>query len=98
MEGSETAADIIRKKFKDLKISQETKELVRRLSLSDEEMNDEKTKHILGYRGCRKFFLTQTYWLILWTTGTINKQNFCCKSTINLTPFLPKEFRYRLHF
>lgn len=51
MEGSETAADIIRKKFKDLKISQETKELVRRLSLSDEEMNDEKTKHILGYMG-----------------------------------------------
>lgn len=51
MEGSETAADIIRKKFKGLKISQETKELVRGLSLSAEEMNDEKTKHILGYKG-----------------------------------------------
>ena len=32
-------------------------------------------------------FLIQTSWLILWTTGTINKRNFCCKSTINLTPF-----------
>ena len=50
-EGSEMAADIIRKKFKGLKISKETKELVRGLSLSAEEMNDEKTKHILGYKG-----------------------------------------------
>ena len=50
-EGSEMAADIIRKKFKGLKISKETKELVRGLSLSAEEVNDEKTKHILGYKG-----------------------------------------------
>lgn len=45
-----TAAEIIRNKFKRLTISDETKELVQGLSLSSEEMNDERTKHILGYR------------------------------------------------
>ncbi len=45
----ETAADKIRKKFKGLQISKETKELVSDLSLSPEEMNDERTKYILGY-------------------------------------------------
>lgn len=44
-----SAAEIIRKKFKGLPISQETKDLVRGLSLSSEEMNDERTQHILGY-------------------------------------------------
>lgn len=43
-------AEIIREKFKDLKISPETKELVRGLSLSAEEMDDERTKYILGYK------------------------------------------------
>ena len=46
----ESAAEIIRKKFKQLTISQETKELVSDLSLSSEEMNDERTKYILGYK------------------------------------------------
>jgi hypothetical protein len=45
----ETAADKIRKKFKGLAISKETKELVSDFSLSSEEMNDERTKYILGY-------------------------------------------------
>ena len=45
----EIAANRIRKKFKKLAISQETKELVNDLSLSSEEMNDERTKYILGY-------------------------------------------------
>lgn len=45
-----TAAEIIRNKFKRLTISDETKELVQGLSLSSEEMNDERTKHIWGYR------------------------------------------------
>lgn len=49
-EERDSAADIIRRKFKNLKISQETKELVRGLSLSAEEMNDERTKYILGYK------------------------------------------------
>ena len=44
-----TNAEIIRNKFKELTISDETKELVRDLSLSSEEMNDERTKYILGY-------------------------------------------------
>ena len=45
-----TAAEIIRNKFKNLTISQETKDLVRDLSLSPEEMNDERTQYILGYK------------------------------------------------
>ena len=44
-----SAADIIREKFKDLTISQETKELVQGLTLSQEEMEDERTRYILGY-------------------------------------------------
>ena len=43
-------AEIIREKFKGLKISPETKELVRGLSLSAEEMDDERTRYILGYK------------------------------------------------
>ena len=43
-------AERIRKKFKDLTISQETKDLVRDLSLSSEEINDERTQYILGYK------------------------------------------------
>lgn len=45
----ETAAEMIRKKFKGLAISKETKELVSELSLSSDEMNDERTKYLLGY-------------------------------------------------
>jgi sialic acid synthase SpsE len=45
-----TAAEIIREKYKNLPISQETKDLVRGLSLSSEEMNDERTQYLLGYR------------------------------------------------
>jgi len=45
-----TAAEIIREKFKNLVISEETKELVRGLSLSKEEMEDERTRYILGYK------------------------------------------------
>lgn len=45
-----TAAEIIRDKFKNLTISKETKDLVRDLSLSPEEMNDERTQYILGYK------------------------------------------------
>ncbi|MBQ2673901.1 MAG: hypothetical protein IJG07_04370 [Prevotella sp.] len=48
-EAEETAAEKIRKKFKGLAISKETKELVSGLSLSSDEMNDERTKYILGY-------------------------------------------------
>ena len=48
-EAEKTAAEIIREKFKGLTISDETKELVRDLSLSAEEMDDERTKYILGY-------------------------------------------------
>ncbi len=43
-------SEIIRNKFKGLTISQETKDLVRDLSLSSEEMGDERTQYILGYR------------------------------------------------
>ena len=45
---AETAADIIRKKFKSLSISEETQKLVNGLSLSADEMNDERAKYILG--------------------------------------------------
>lgn len=41
-------AAIIREKFKDLKISKETNDLIDGLSLSEEEMNDERTRYILG--------------------------------------------------
>lgn len=47
---AKTNAEIIREKFKDLKISPETKELVRGLSLSADEIDDERTKYILGYK------------------------------------------------
>ena len=48
-ETEKSAAEIIRQKFKDLTISEETKELVHDLSLSSEEMDDERTRYILGY-------------------------------------------------
>jgi hypothetical protein len=48
-EAGKSAAEMIREKFKGLTISDETKELVRDLSLSAEEMDDERTKYILGY-------------------------------------------------
>lgn len=48
-ESEESSAEIIRKKFKGLTISKETKDLVRDLSLTSEEMDDERTKYILGY-------------------------------------------------
>ena len=48
-EAMASASQIIREKFKKLAISEETKELVRDLSLSSEEMDDERTKYILGY-------------------------------------------------
>ena len=48
-EAKKSAAEVIREKFKSLTISDETKELVRDLSLSAEEMDDERTKYILGY-------------------------------------------------
>ena len=48
-ESEESSAEIIRKKFKRLTISKETKDLVRDLSLTSEEMDDERTKYILGY-------------------------------------------------
>ena len=48
-ESKASASQIIREKFKKLAISEETKELVRDLSLSSEEMDDERTKYILGY-------------------------------------------------
>ena len=44
-----SAEGIIRKKFCGLAISKETEDLVRGLSLSSEEMSDERTQHILGY-------------------------------------------------
>ena len=47
---SKTAADAIRRKFKKLNISQETKDLVNGLSLSAEEMRDDRTKYVLGYK------------------------------------------------
>ena len=45
-----TPAEIIRRKFKNLTISPETKELIEGLSLSRDEMDDERTRHILGYK------------------------------------------------
>jgi len=45
---SKTNADIIREKYKSLKISTRAKELVEGLSLSEEEVEDERTKYILG--------------------------------------------------
>ena len=42
-------AEIIREKFKWLKISKETNDLIEGLALSKEEMNDERTRYILGY-------------------------------------------------
>jgi hypothetical protein len=45
-----TAAEIIREKFKNLKISQETKDLVRDLTLPREAMEDERIRYILGYK------------------------------------------------
>ena len=39
----------IRDKYRKLHVSKETKELIHDLSLSSDEMNDDRTKHILGY-------------------------------------------------
>ena len=44
----ESIADKIRKKYKRLKVSPATKELVESMSLSADEMNDSRTKYILG--------------------------------------------------
>ena len=44
----ESAAEKIRKKYKGLRVSKETKDLVRALSLSSDEIIDERTKYILG--------------------------------------------------
>lgn len=49
-ESKPTAAEIIREKFKNLKISQETKDLIRDLTLPREAMEDERTRYILGYK------------------------------------------------
>ena len=43
-----TNAEIIREKYKNLRISPRAKALVEGLSLSKEEMEDERTKYILG--------------------------------------------------
>ena len=43
-----TNAEIIREKYKNLRISPRAKALVEGLSLSEEEVNDERTKYILG--------------------------------------------------
>ena len=43
-----TNEEIIRMKYKNLKISPRVKSLVDGLSLSKEEVEDERTKHILG--------------------------------------------------
>lgn len=43
-----TNAEIIREKYKNLRISPRAKALVEGLSLSEEEMEDERTKYILG--------------------------------------------------
>jgi len=40
--------DIIREKFRHLQISADTKQLVEGLSLSESEMQDERTQYILG--------------------------------------------------
>lgn len=45
---SESKEEIIRKKYMHLKISPKVKALVDGLSLSKEEMDDERTKHMLG--------------------------------------------------
>ena len=45
-----TASEIIREKHKNLTISPETKELIEGLSLSRDEMDDERTRYILGYK------------------------------------------------
>ena len=45
----EGAAEKIRNKYKKLHVSKETKELIHDLSLSSDEMDDDRTKHILGY-------------------------------------------------
>ena len=45
----ESAAEKIRNKYKKLHVSKETKELIHDLSLSSDEMDDDRTKHILGY-------------------------------------------------
>ncbi len=44
-----SAAEKIRDKYRKLHVSKETKELIHDLSLSSDEMNDDRTKHILGY-------------------------------------------------
>lgn len=46
----ESAAEKIRNKYKKLHVSKETKELIHDLSLSSDEMDDDRTKHILGYK------------------------------------------------
>ena len=43
-----TNTEIIREKYKNLRISPRAKALVEGLSLSEEEMEDERTKYILG--------------------------------------------------
>ena len=45
---SMTNAEIIREKYKNLRISPRAKALVEGLSLSEEEAEDERTKYILG--------------------------------------------------
>ena len=45
---SMTNAEIIREKYKNLRISPRAKALVEGLSLSEEEVEDERTKYILG--------------------------------------------------
>ena len=44
-----SAVEKIRDKYRKLHVSKETKELIHDLSLSSDEMNDDRTKHILGY-------------------------------------------------
>ena len=44
-----SAAEKIRDKYRKLHVSKETKQLIHDLSLSSDEMNDDRTKHILGY-------------------------------------------------
>jgi len=48
-DSDKSTPEIINKKFEGLTISQETKDLVEGLSLSQEEMSDERTRYILGY-------------------------------------------------
>ena len=49
LETAMSKADLIHEKYKSLQISEETKELVSGLSLSADEMQDERTKYLLGY-------------------------------------------------